>query len=165
MPHGALASCVFSAILTVACLAPAPAAERATDAARELNVAARFGRMDVAISRTSSSARENFIRRRGEWGREIRVVDVELAGMSMPDSERAIVEVDYSWMRMSEGTLHTTRVAQHWRDSEGSWRLERELRTAGDLGLFGEAVEIVKPPRRDVQFATKVIPGTSTAAD
>jgi hypothetical protein len=150
---------------TAACLAPAPAAERATDAARELNVAARFGRMDVALSRTTGSVRENFIRRRSEWGREIRVVDVELAGMSLPDSEHAIVEVDYAWMRMSEGILRTTRVAQHWRDGGGGWRLEREQRAAGDLGLFGEAVQVEKPPRRDVQFATKVIGGTSETAD
>lgn len=144
--------------LTVsACLAPAPAAERATDAARELNVAARFGRMDIAISRTAGSARENFARRRSEWGREIRVVDVELAGMTMPDSERAVVHVDYAWMRMGEGVLRTTRIAQHWRDAGGGWRLEREQRVAGDLGLFGEKVEVAAAPRRDVQFATKVI--------
>jgi hypothetical protein len=105
------------------------------------------------------------MRRRGEWGREIRVVDVELAGMSLPDSEHAVIEVDYAWMRMNEGVLRTTRVRQHWRDGEGAWRLEREQRAAGDLGLFGEPVEVKKPPPRDVQFATKVIGSTDGAAD
>jgi hypothetical protein len=167
MLHARAALCVLCGLLTAtaACLAPAPAAERATDAARELNVAARFGRMDIALSRTTGSARENFMRRRGEWGGEIRVVDVELAGMSMPDSEHAIFEVDYAWMRMSEGTLRTTRVAQHWHDTKGSWQLERERRAAGDLGLFGEAVEVVQKPPRDVQFATKIIPANEAAAD
>ena len=147
------------------CLAPAPAAERATDAARELNVAARFGRMDVALSRTSAGVRTDFLRRRREWGREVRVLDVELAGLSMPDSERALVEVDYAWMRMDEGVLRTTRVSQHWRDSQGSWRLEREQRTAGDLGLFGEPVNNERPAPRDVHFATKLIPAAESAAD
>jgi hypothetical protein len=156
----ALSSLLFA---PAACLAPAPAAERATDAARELNVAARFGRMDVALSRTSAGARANFLRHRSDWGREIRIVDVELAGLSMPDSERALVEVDYAWTRMGEGVLRTTRVAQHWRDSEGSWRLEREQRTAGDLGLFGEPVTLQRPPARDVHFATKVISPETTA--
>jgi len=148
-----------------ACLAPAPAAERATDAARELNVAARFGRMDIALSRTSTAARANFLRRRSDWGKDIRVVDVELAGLSMPDSERALVEVDYAWVRMDEGVLRTTRVAQHWRDSQGSWRLEREQRTAGDLGLFGEPVKVERPPPRDVHFATKLISPAESAAE
>jgi hypothetical protein len=58
---------------------------------------------------------------------------------------------------MDEDTLRSTRVAQHWTSSKGSWVLESEKRVAGDVGLFGEHVEVLRPPQRDAQFATKVI--------
>jgi hypothetical protein len=145
------------ALALVGCLAPPPASERATDAARELNVATRFGRMDIAMGRTASGVRDDFMKRRTAWGGEIRIVDVELAGLSMPDSDHALIQVDYAWVRMSEGTLRSTRIAQHWETKHGEWQLAREHREAGDLGLFGEPVKLVAPPHRDAQFATKTI--------
>src|SRR3954465_363843 len=85
-----------------ACMMPPPASEKATDAARELNLAARFGRMDIAAGRAASEARAEFLRKRAMGGGEIRVVDVELAGMHMPDSDHAVFQIDYSWMRTNE---------------------------------------------------------------
>jgi len=140
-----------------ACMMPPPASEKATDAARELNLAARFGRMDIAAGRAASEARAEFLRRRAMWGGEIRVVDVELAGMTMPDSDHAVFQVDYSWMRTNEDTLRSTRVTQRWTSLKGPWALESEKRAAGDVGLFGEHVDVLRPERRDMQFATKVI--------
>ena len=140
-----------------ACMMPPPASEKATDAARELNIAARFGRVDVAAGLAASGARAEFLRKRAAWGGEIRVVDVELAGMTMPDSDHAVFQVDYSWMRMDEDTLRSTRVTQRWSSLKGSWALESEKRAAGDVGLFGEHVDVLRPARRDAQFATKVI--------
>ncbi len=140
------------------CVSPPPASERATDAARELNLAARFGRMDVALSSTSGAARKNFLSRRSEWGKNVRIVDVELAGMNMPDAEHAEIQVDYSWTRIDEGVLRTTRIAQNWEDVGNGWKLIRERRLLGDLGLFGEPVpQASGEPHPDVQFATKVI--------
>ena len=140
-----------------ACMMPPPASEKATDAARECNLAARFGRIDVAAGRAASEARSDFIKRRAMWGGDIRVVDVELSGMSMPDSDHAVFQVDYSWMRMNEDTLRSTRVAQRWSSLKGPWALDSEKRIAGDVGLFGEHVEVLRPAQRDTQFATKVI--------
>lgn len=132
--------------------------ERVTDAARNLNVAARFGRMDIAVDHTAEAARQNFLSRRAAWGHTIRIVDVELAGMEMPDNTRAKIQVDYSWTRVSEGVLRTTRVAQDWEDTGTGWKLVREKRVQGDLGLFGEPVATASSePHQDVQFATKVI--------
>jgi hypothetical protein len=140
------------------CLAVPSASERATDAARELNVAARFGRMDIAMGLTSGAARKNFLARRGEWGRSLRIVDVELASMTMPDGDHAEIHVDYSWTRLDEGVLKTTRIAQHWEDIGGGWKLVREKRLQGDLGLFGEPQAAPSDePHPDVQFATKTI--------
>ena len=148
---------LFCAIALGACMMPPPASEKATDAARELNLAARFGRMDIAAGRAASESRAEFLRKRAAWGGEIRVVDVELAGMHMPDSDHAVFDVDYSWMRTNENTLRSTRVTQRWTSLKGPWSLESEKRAAGDVGLFGEHVDVLRPAQRDTQFATKVI--------
>ena len=109
------------------------ASERATDAARELNVAARFGRIDIAAGLAAAGARDEFLRKRAQWGGNIRVVDRSSSGaLSMPDSDHAGFQVDYAWMRMDEDTLRSTRVAQTWTSSKGSWVLESEKRVAGD---------------------------------
>jgi hypothetical protein len=140
------------------CLAPPGASERATDAARELNLASRFGRMDVALGLTSDGVRRTFLQHRASWGREVRVLDVELGSFSMTNGDQAAIEVDYSWSRTNESTLRTTRVAQEWRDAGGGFKLVRERRVAGDTGLFGEPSPAPETtPSRDVQFITKVI--------
>jgi hypothetical protein len=140
------------------CLGPQTPAARANDAARELNVTSRFGDSTSVATMTSPAVRDQFLSRRAEWGKLIRVVDVELASFKMNDSEHATVLVDFSWTRVDEGTLHSTRVKQEWSSSEGDWLLERERRDSGDIGLFGEPIAAVDPaPRPDVQFATRVI--------
>jgi hypothetical protein len=149
---------VFGLLLCVGCFAPPPPAERAADAVRELNLAARFGRTELAAGLTSEAARKGFIGRRTSWGKEVRVLDVELTGFDMADKDRVRVEVDYAWTRMDEGRLRTTRVTQQWRDSGRGFRLVSEQRTGGDLGLFGEPMPPSEAaPRRDVHFATKVL--------
>jgi len=146
------------AVALGACMAPITPAQKLTEAAQELNLEARFGRMDMAVTRASPTAREAFLERRSEWGRDVRVVDVALVGMAFEeDQEAALVTVDIAWTRMDEGSLRSTRVAQVWRDRDGSWQLTRERRVAGDVGLFGEQVEIVRPTSKDVQFASKTI--------
>jgi hypothetical protein len=88
----------------------------------------------------------------------VRILDVELGGFSMPNGDLAHVEVDYSWSRNADSQLRTTRVAQEWRDAGGGFKLVRERRIAGDVGLFGEPIPMpAATAERDVQFATKVI--------
>ncbi len=142
------------------CMGAQTPAARASDAARELNVSTRFGDVTGAVSMTSPSMREQFLSRRAEWGKLIRVVDVELAGMEMRDMDHASVMVDFSWTRVDQGTLHSTKVLQEWSsEGGGGWRLVREKRVAGDVGLFGEPVGPTSTtPRPDVHFATRVIP-------
>jgi hypothetical protein len=137
---------------------PPSAAERVTDAARELNLAARFGRMDLALGKTSPSTRQSFMERHAAWGRSVRVLDVELVGLEFVDSgEDARVEVDVAWTRVGDAVLYSTRLTQLWHREEGGWRMQREQRTSGERGLFGETVDVVRPPPRDVHFATKVL--------
>jgi len=139
------------------CLAPPPASQRATDAARELNLAARFGRMDLAVGRTAPGAREQFIERRAQWGHSLRILDIELAGLSMNESTRALVYVDVAWVRMNEDELRSTRLAQTWHEQDHGWLLVREQRVSGDLGLFGEHVTVVQRPLVDVHFPSRTI--------
>lgn len=138
-----------------ACLAPPSQASRASDAARDLNLAARFGRMDIASELAANGAREAFLQRRAGWGRGVRVLDVEMAGLSMADEHHATVQVDIAWVRADEEQLRSTRIAQNWSDKDGGWQLVREKRMSGDVGLFGEPVTVITPERRDVHFEAK----------
>jgi hypothetical protein len=141
-----------------ACVTPPPPAERASDAARQLNVASRFGELASVIDMTSPRIRERFQARRSDWGKDVRVVDVELASLDLADARHAKVMVDFSWTRTNEGTLRATRVLQEWEAADGPWLLVREKRVSGDIGLFGERVAVRdEAPRPDVQFPTKVI--------
>jgi hypothetical protein len=143
---------------------PSPA-ERVTDAARELNLAARFGRMDIAVSRTTRLARQPFVVHHAGWGKTLRVVDVELVGLSLDErGKQAVVEVDVAWVRTEDSVLRGTRLEQVWRSEDGGWRLARERRTQGDLGLFGEPVQVLRPPPRDVHFATKTLKSDDATA-
>lgn len=139
-----------------ACMLPPTQSQRVTDSARELNLATRFGRMDVALGHTAKGARDLFLERRAEWGKNVRIVDVELSGLAMKDELNATVQVDVSWVRIDDDTLRTTRITQVWRD-DGGWHLVREQRAAGDLGLFGEPVLLEPSAPGDVQFASKTI--------
>jgi hypothetical protein len=151
---------LFGALLVSlpACLTPPPESQQAIDAARELNVAARFGRMDVAVGRTAAPARATFLQRHAQWGKNVRVLDVELSGMQMKDTHHAVIDVDVSWERMDDSMLHQTRLAQNWSDREkGGWQLTRERRVAGDIGLFGENVEVLRPQPENAHFPVTTI--------
>jgi hypothetical protein len=143
--------------VTPACMLHRSSSERLVDAAHKLNVSARFGQLDTAVEQTSRAARATFLERRKSWGGEIRVVDVNIAGMDLLDDEHAEVTVQYAWTRMDEGTLHSTVVKQYWENPKlGGWRMEREQCASGDVGLFGERTPTPGPSARgDVHFATK----------
>jgi hypothetical protein len=113
--------------------------------------------MDIAVEHTSEGARAEFIKRRAEWGKELRIVDVELTALSMLDADDANVEVDYSWLRADEGTVRVTRVAQKWADRGKGWRLVSEQRLSGDLGLFGDSQPRRRAPPPNAQFPSKTI--------
>ena len=138
------------------CMAPPTPAERVTDAAMSLNIAARFNQLDVAVGRTAKNERPEFMKRHAAWGQTLRIVDVEMASLTLPESDRAVVLVDYAWIRNNEGTMRATRVEQHWKDDAG-WHLVREKRLAGDIGLLGEPLPDAPPPQPDKQFATRTI--------
>lgn len=143
--------------LPLGCMAPPTPAERVTDAAMALNVAARFNQLDVAVARTAAADRPEFMKRHAAWGQTLRIVDVEMASLSLPQPDVALVLVDYAWIRNDEGTMRATRVEQRWKDNAG-WHLVSEKRVGGDLGLLGEKLPATEPaPHTDKQFATRTI--------
>ncbi len=138
------------------CYAPPSVAQRVSDAARDLNTSARFGDLDGAAALAAPAVRADFLARRALWGGEIRILDVELLDLRVDEADaRAFVEVNVSWMRTSESALRVTRIAQVWREREGNWLLTQEERVAGDVGIFGEPVEVVVAEREPRQFETR----------
>jgi hypothetical protein len=150
--------CSLVAVLTTlaGCMTPPTPAERVTDAAMALNIAARFNQLDVAVSHAAAKERPEFMKRHAAWGASLRIVDVEMASLSLPESDRALVLVDYAWVRNTEGNMRATRVEQTWKDDAG-WHLVAEKRVAGDIGLLGEPMPEAPPPQPDKQFATRTI--------
>jgi hypothetical protein len=143
--------------LLVGCLPSQVPAREVSDVARDLNLATRFGRMDLAAEHTSEAHRKRFLESRAEWGTDLRVVDVEVARMNVPDASKAEVIVDVSWVRADEQLLRSTRIRQDWENPGGGWLLSGEQRIAGDLGLLGEDVVVLRPETQDVHFPSKTI--------
>lgn len=128
---------------------------RAQEAATELNVNTRFGRMALAAEHVAPAAREAFLARRKAWGSDIRVADYELAGLKMNGDADAETFVKVAWYRVDQGDLRVTTIKQKWRDFKGTWQLVDESRADGDAGLIGDPVptEPVRGPR-NAQFPT-----------
>lgn len=120
---------------------------RAQEAATELNVNTRFGRMELAAEKVAPEHREAFLLRRKAWGSTVRVADYELAGLQMKKGEAdADVLVKVAWYRVDQGDLRVTVLRQKWHDFKGDWRLVDETRADGDVGLIGEPIPASSVP-------------------
>lgn len=139
------------------CFAPASPALRVNDAAHDLNVATRFGKMELAVSYVDASVRPDFTARRSQWGRDIRIIDVDLGSVEIKDETHAIVTIDVSWVPLHDNMLRSTRLTQTWEDKGKGWKLTREVRAAGDQGLFGEVLEVVDTPHPDVHLPSRTL--------
>ena len=137
-------------------MTPTTPTQRLADSAYAMNNATRFGRMDVALEHVGATARDEFARKHAAWGRGLRIVDVEVQGMSMLPESEADVFLSVSWQRADEAQVRVTHVSQRWRDDRG-WRLTKEERKMGDFGLLGEETVVLEPPPRQAQFPTRVI--------
>ena len=96
------------------CAAPTAGA-KLQEASQELNINARFGRMEMAVERVAAKNREQWLRNHRGWGGKIRVVDVETAGTRMASSAKeaeAEVTVRVSWFRMEDQDLKLTTLRQ-----------------------------------------------------
>jgi hypothetical protein len=104
------------------------------EAAYELNMGTRFGRMP--LEKVAASSREKFIAQHKAWQGPIRIVDVDLAGMSVPKSGDATVMIAVGWQRADEQDMRSSVVAQKWREERDGWMLASETVADGDPTIF-----------------------------
>ena len=146
---------LFAALVLTACATQTSGLARAQEAAQEMNLNARFGRMELAIETVAPEARETFADHRRAWGNKLRVADTEMAGLRRTGEADADVLVRVAWFRMADQDLKVTTVKQKWHDFKGDWKLVSEARLDGDEGLLGEPVpEAPVRPREHTQFPT-----------
>jgi hypothetical protein len=129
---------------------------RAQEAASDMNMNARFGRMELAAEAVSPKAHDAFLEHRKDWGGKIRIADYELQGLKMKGDEDADIFVRIAWFRVNEGDLRVTTIHQKWHDYRGDWKLVDELRLDGDVGVLGEPPAAPSAPAgpKNAQFPT-----------
>jgi hypothetical protein len=166
--HKRVAAVALAAgLFLVGCPAHQSTQARMQEAAQELDVNARFGRMEMAAEHVAPTAKEQFFERRKAWGNRVRVADYEVAGMRLAKGdEDAEMIVKIAWYRVDEGDLRQTTVRQKWHDFKGAWKLTEETRVDGDIGLLGERIQQVAAPAstgpRHAQFPTIRLGGPAT---
>ena len=135
----------------------------AQEAALELNLNARFGRMELAAERVAPKARAPFFDRRRAWGGSVRIADYDMTGLKMTGEDDAETFVKIAWYRANEGDLRVTTLKQKWHsDAKGDWKLTEEQRLEGDLGLLGEPpvpLAVVSEAPKRSQFPTIYLGG------
>jgi len=148
---------VFILVSLSGCFAPVSPMQRVSDAARDLNVATRFSKMDLVATHVDATFRSDFISRRQLWGRELRIVDLELSGVQIEDNTHGRVLLDVSWVPLSDGILRSTSVEQRWQDDGHGWKLVNEQRKTGDTGLFGEVLVPANEPHPDIHLPSRTL--------
>lgn len=131
--------------------------QRVTDAAREMNLATRFGQVEIAVHHVNKAVQTDFLTRRNAWGKVIRILDIELAGIHVADEDHATVTVDVAWSSVTDSLARATKLTQEWENETAGWKLVRERRVSGDAGLFGEALVELEAPHPDVHRPSRTI--------
>jgi hypothetical protein len=139
-----------------ACLMPPTGMALIQQTAQQFNFDTRFGRMEMAVEQISPKYLEEFQRRHRFWGSAVRVTDAEMMGARFKGDDDADVSVRVTWYRLEEGDLHMTVLKQRWHKHKMGWLLDGEERGDGDIGVLGEAVDVVMPdtPTKSAQFPT-----------
>jgi hypothetical protein len=125
-------------VCVAGCFAPTTSTQRLNDAAYDMNLATRFGRMDIAAEHVAAKASAEWQLHHAEWGRRVRIVDVELGGAAITKKDNAEVLINVTWQHVDEANIRQTTLSQTWADDHGSWRMMTETEKAGDTGLLLE---------------------------
>lgn len=141
-------------LIVAGCVAPPGPMERLSNSAYGLNNATRFGRLDVALSHVASEEQGEFMHRHSKWGRDVRIVDLELQGLRLITPDTAEVNLTISWHRLDETTIRTSNLAQKWTQGKSGWELVEEVRASGSAGLFAEPKEQKAKRAPDVEGVT-----------
>lgn len=154
----ALSFAVAIALAGVGCIAPITPMERLQQSANEVAAALRFDRTDLVAEYVAPAARDDFFARHAVWSEKVRVMDLELGGIFLRGSDVAEAMLIVSWMHEDGATLHTTVIAQQWKQEGGGFRMVDETYRKGDKTLF-EMLPKKEAPKTDqaaTEPATKV---------
>lgn len=150
--------------LTGCALAGQSKPARAQETALEMNMNARFGRMEIAVEHVAPQNRESFMTKRRAWGSSIRIADYDMTGLAMKGEDDCETTVRVAWYRAAENDLRTTTIKQKWHEYKGDWKLTDETRLEGEAGLLGEPAPAPVPGQatasaaaRRAQFPTVVL--------
>ena len=140
---------IVLALGLAACMGAQSPVQRLTDSAYDLNMATRFGRMDVAMPYVDSEAQIEFSRRHAGWGSTLRILDLDLVSIRSLGGDTVAVDIDVTWHPVDEMTIRQSQITQRWKMQRDDWRLVDEARVSGEPGLFG-ATEHGKPQAQAV---------------
>jgi hypothetical protein len=141
---GRLALGIVLGLALGACMGAQSPVQRLTDSAYDLNMATRFGRMDVAMPYVLPDAQIEFARRHAGWGSTLRILDLDLVSIRSLGPDTVAVDLDVTWHPVAEMTIRQSQITQRWKMERDDWRLVDEARVSGEPGLFG-ATEHNKP--------------------
>ena len=143
-----------------ACIAPPSSTTRLAESAYDLNEAARFGRMDIAMEHVKDTAREDFSRKHARWGKAVRVVDYEVGTITLRKDGDAEVTLLLNWQRPDETSMRSTELWQRWTTIRGTWWMIKEDEHGGDPGLLSGAA----PSAIDANAEPGVVPEATATA-
>jgi hypothetical protein len=156
----AVATAWTLALALTGCPAPPNSLARAQQTAQEFNLDSRLGHTALSMEHVAPEARDRYKAQHRGWGTNVRLVDVEILGMTAQGEHDAKAVVRVSWYRPEDQELRSTTVEQAWNDKPAGWQLVQERRVEGEMGLLGEAVLYQNPEaRRPAQFPTVRLTG------
>jgi hypothetical protein len=122
---------LLALLLLAACGAEGPQ-DKLRHSAFLFNDGLRWGRYQEVLPRVDPAAREHFMELHAEWGDKVQISDVEpVQYVFSEDGERADVTVQFTWYRIDELVVQTTRTTQHWEQRDGEWIMIGEEHVAG----------------------------------
>jgi hypothetical protein len=144
-----------SALSAVGCISPQTPLAKAQETTQEFNADMRFGRSEGLLEHVAPAARDDFNAHHRAWGTNVRIAELEVAGMRPKGDHDVEVLVRVAWYRPDQEELLSTTVKQRWHDQNG-WQLTAEERVEGDVGLLGETVVFEHPAQSPppAQFPT-----------
>lgn len=122
---------LLALLLCAACGAEGPK-DKLRHAAFLFNDGLRWGRYQEVLPRVDPEARDHFMEVHAEWGDKVQISDVEpVQYVFSEDGDRADVTVQFTWYRIDELVVRTTRTTQHWEQRDGEWIMIGEEHVAG----------------------------------
>lgn len=108
----------------------------------------RWRDFPAAALRVSPARRTAFLEQREKLDDDLRIADWEMTRLEYDDTRnRAMVQVEYTWLLDSHGIVHKTISRQWWSRHGDRWLIRREVRVRGE-----PMPGLAEPrPRRDGQ--------------